>query len=470
MENEKVFLSEFIKSLTERIKPLSKKRFDATNLMKDSYNAMVAKLSSDPKPPPNFQIEQIVDEAANIVKLGRSLSQLPSRKFDILIWGLFILFDNQPPFSDDHDAFLQFKSYKPDILSSSRRLRRIVKSFLKEYPIGSGLFDKWREMIEERLNRSSHLTLDEFWENHREKFYLNATSLHAKKWRSEYSANNEFLSDLSLPLDYNFVRQIELRILEEYEVNINEVSDKLELTQRLVDLLELEEKKLKNESHIEQIADALLQPWKEEDPPPDVLKLIMQFLLKHLGDPRSSNFSSERTPNKWLRVDEDTKQIMLRWLVKESLEQFFQVVREVAFDQHWKYREEFWRAYYELDVIEDAWVSFGPKALSHAKERNLQKDSYAELLSGASNHSVLLMRMGNLTIAEFSHNGKCNIFKDENPDKPVLYKGYYNVYMLRNSPDFVQIHHGSERGTWQQRVADYVRRETGIYLESWNYL
>lgn len=211
------------------------------------------------------------------------------------------------------------------------------------------------------------------------------------------------------------------------------------------------------------LAAALLLPWRQATPAEALRQSITEFLLKHFKDPRIH-------PQNWLKVPEEATAVLRRWLTRIALEQFFQIVDCVAKDRQWKYRRAFWMSYYEVGVIEDAQVLFGPRA--RALLRSLVEDAsaYGTIERPcAPNHCILLLSISGLTIAEVSQNGKCRIWKDGNPNAPVLHRGSYSLSDLKKSADFEQVHWGSPGYSWQRWVAGFIRSATGISVNetSW---
>lgn len=81
------------------------------------------------------------------------------------------------------------------------------------------------------------------------------------------------------------------------------------------------------------------------------------------------------------------------------------------------------------------------------------------------------MKVGKLTIADWSHNGKCHIWLDGNVSSPKLYLNRYSRGdVVRGSDNDGQVHHGSDYGTWQRQVATYIRTHTGISLSEKSYM
>jgi len=213
----------------------------------------------------------------------------------------------------------------------------------------------------------------------------------------------------------------------------------------------------------------LLEPFSRGDDPKSAKQTIFTFLIKYAGDPRLNQ-------GHWHNVSDSALQVMKRWLVKSTLEDFFRLLKHVAGNdpaaaKMWKDRQQFWTAYLKRNAIGDAWVVLGPRASQLAGYSFKEiKGSYGHLHSGNINplHSVLLMRIDNLVIAEWSHNGKCHIWMENVPNKPLFYKKEYLRDELRNelsdsdinSPPF--IHVKSNQLLWQGRVRDYIRKVTGI--------
>jgi hypothetical protein len=214
------------------------------------------------------------------------------------------------------------------------------------------------------------------------------------------------------------------------------------------------------------IAEALLTPFSQREADPEVQDMLREFLLAHVGDPRLA----ERL--RWQRVSPDAQDVMLRWLVDIALEDFFRVLDRTAKDRHWKYRRKFWRAFREAGAMEHAWVALGPHARREAASYlSSSHKVYGELMGNVQgNHSVLLMRIGSLTICDWSHDGKCRIWKNGNRFAPMLYKGEYSRGGLMSGADYEFIHHGSEWGSWQNKVVDAIEAETGIELDFDDYV
>jgi hypothetical protein len=204
------------------------------------------------------------------------------------------------------------------------------------------------------------------------------------------------------------------------------------------------------------MASVLLLPWQERAPEDALRERITEVLLKHFKDPRIH-------PQNWLKVPDEATAVLRRWLTRIALEQFFEVVDQVAERGQWMYRRPFWMSYYKEKVIDDAWVLFGPAArrlattvLDDGAAFGLIRDPRLQ------SHCILLLRVGGLTVADVSHNGKCRIWRDGNGHAPPLYRKAYGRVELEDGPDLEQVHWGSSNYRWQGWVSGFIRSATGI--------
>ena len=107
-------------------------------------------------------------------------------------------------------------------------------------------------------------------------------------------------------------------------------------------------------------------------------------------------------------------------VAQATLSQFLEVVDRVAERQQWHYRRAFWTAYIERRVVSNAWVAFGTTGAQVA--RRLADDSadtlmrhFAALGGAGTDQAVLLLHIGDLIIADWSHNGRFGFGGNETP-------------------------------------------------------
>ena len=213
------------------------------------------------------------------------------------------------------------------------------------------------------------------------------------------------------------------------------------------------------------LAAALLLPFADPQVPGQPVEAIKSFLLEHYGHPRVK-------VTNWQGVRAEAIEVFMRWIVQATLEAFFDVVDATAKPEHWLYRRAFWEAYRRQGYLSDAWVVLGRHA---RQEVNLRlshlKGSYGILRGSQSDQSVLLMKVGDLVIAEWSHQGACRIWRSQQPEAPKLYQQEYDAAALRDPfPAGLFRHDGSVWGSWQSKVAAFIREYTGIRVDPRSYM
>ncbi|TIN43075.1 MAG: hypothetical protein E5Y10_05410 [Mesorhizobium sp.] len=221
------------------------------------------------------------------------------------------------------------------------------------------------------------------------------------------------------------------------------------------------------EEHAPLVANALVLPFGGNMPAKQIRDQYLSLLLELFKDPRLPG-------SRWSRMPQ-AADIVRRWLTEQSLRQFLDIVDEVALERMWVYRRAFWEAVYRADLISEAWVVFDD-AGSRAARRAFGKDVSFATFDGSvqTGHAVLLLRVGRGVVAEWSHNGKCNIWNDaEDRSAPKLYGRTYSPFNLRSNGDlslqrstFAVSHMSHEGpGSWQRKVAAKLHQMTGVRLQ-----
>jgi len=242
----------------------------------------------------------------------------------------------------------------------------------------------------------------------------------------------------------------------------------LQKQQRLIDWAILDGAKLAYPTSWPLFAAALFIPWRGGEPPASHKNKLIETAIEFAGDPRINTA-------KWTRVKDavpDAYNTLLRWLTKASVDQFFDIVTQSTdrLDM-WKERRRFWTRYLDANLIQAAWVVFGDRGASLARQaahntgdKGLVK--FGRLGSGGGRtpeHAALMMRIGDLTIVDWSHNGRWNIWPKEAKKHPDLFRhnaGFradYQPHELMNAPKY-----GSHVGNWQYKVDEIIRYETGL--------
>jgi hypothetical protein len=219
-------------------------------------------------------------------------------------------------------------------------------------------------------------------------------------------------------------------------------------------------------AHRAALANTLLLPWSERDPTQEIRQRIQSYLLDNLDDPRIDGGS-------WTGTDDAAREVMVRWLAQATLEQFLRVVDRVATKHQWDYRRAFWNAYIEKRVVGNAWVAFGSSGAQVATK--IANDTGEKLMrlfgtlgGGSANQAVLLLSIGDLIIADWSHNGRLRIWRRGNARTPQFNLKSYVAADLRTDSDFDTVHLPPDG--WQTRTEAYIRRHTGIRVTEAEYM
>ena len=218
------------------------------------------------------------------------------------------------------------------------------------------------------------------------------------------------------------------------------------------------------------LAEALLLPWTIRSPPPEQRDFIKRVLLGLLKEPRTN-------PVAWGDVSNAAQRVMCHWLAKVSLEQFLEVVDETVQSHHtrmWSSRRKFWGSYYEKGFIQEAWVVFGRRGAAIARHtagfrERTDITSFGTFLGDPASdqrQAVLIMKIGALVVADWSHNGCCHLWLPDNEKAPRLFQKEYLRSDLIMGSDFEKPH----TRNWQSDVHDFIRAQTGLWMPSKDYL
>ena len=116
----------------------------------------------------------------------------------------------------------------------------------------------------------------------------------------------------------------------------------------------------------------------------------------------------------------------------------------------------------------EAWVLLGRKAGAYVRELRASGDQeVASLdcgkLTGAQNgQSVLVMRVGELTIVEWSHSGACRVWLSNDPKAPRLHQATTDrTELMTESLDRITHDH---RGNWQQPLHTIIRTRGNVRM------
>ena len=214
-------------------------------------------------------------------------------------------------------------------------------------------------------------------------------------------------------------------------------------------------------------AAALFLPWTAQEPAAEHKAAILDAAIAYAGDPRTR-------VRDWRVVAPEARGVVIRWLTRASVEQFFDIVTETtARPDMWADRRRFWTAYLRADHISAAWVAFGSAGAIRARQAAQRNNDaglsmFGRLASGGGRtpeHAALIMEIGDLIIVEWSHNGRWYAWPKISRDRPQLFR-----HNTRNLPDYAPqelmgapesgVHH--HEGGWKATVAHLIYRHTGL--------
>ncbi|MDW8479135.1 MAG: EH signature domain-containing protein [Xanthomonadales bacterium] len=207
------------------------------------------------------------------------------------------------------------------------------------------------------------------------------------------------------------------------------------------------------------LATAALEPFLNLNPSDETKRALAAFLCRTIGHPILHSSA-------WYDIDSQLRDVLLRWLVQTSFEDFFRLVDRTAGNpEHWVARRNFWYSYLKNNLIDDAWLILGPAASARLDPRGRANLNAGSLRRGAgtdSTHSALLLKIRGITIAEFSHNRKCRIWLRGNRAAPKLYEREYDYASLTDGCNEEIPHYGSQNYRWQARISSIIEEHTGI--------
>lgn len=423
-----------------------------------------------PRAPTQYDLDLMELEVRRAWKNSGSLASVSVRSLRRTPWVLF-----RP-----HDQPDRSLAGVPGLLAAwlkwlegdqrTRVLICLLREYIAGYPQHLPEFERLRSTLKQRIVMGASPRLVR-WRERCARFGLleaQAPSLLTSHWWGASVSFEEYATEAGLVpgLDTSsLVRLASERVLDVIEARLRSGHALAEWLRRGFEWLE-GSGKLRFAELRPRLATALLSPFLDRAPEPAIQNVIQGFLLRVIGDPRSQRA-------RWQGIPEHIRNVLFRWLVSVSLDDFFRVLDETAEDAHWKYRKAFWSAYLRKDEISDAWVVLGPAAGRIVRKEFDSQGGAGKLVLAEgvqSTHSVLLMRIRSLTIAEWSHSGRCWIWTDGNSKSPKLYETEYRRSHLRERGAWSKAHMGSETGRWQDDIARYIADETGVRVSRTDYM
>jgi hypothetical protein len=413
--------------------------------------------------PPTFQLDTIVHSVRHAWQAQKSLAGLSSREIRWLPHAIF-----HP--EAKRDAWLAHDvTFMTAALSSmserGRAVRSLLRNMIRLWPKDLATAQQIQSMLNMQLRTATSPRLQE-WRRRVDAYGL--LSLDGPRnfvdlLRADPKRRTQVLEDAGLVGDLaQSAFLVEVNRSLAYQLWEHLCAARYQELDPALDLL-APEGQLTFKADAPYVAEALLNPFVQVTPPSKVQEQIRAFLLTHLQDPRL-------TQSGWTRVRPEAKDVMLRWMVSASLDDFFALIARRAQEEHWRYRKAFWSAYLKRDHIARAWVILGDSAELEALRRwRNAVPAHGRLSGGDPDHCVLMLQIGSLTIVEWSHNGACRLWAQNDKNCPNFYQPDYSRLELRANPGYEQRHHGNVHYTWQQKLAEVIHQETSIRIPQVEY-
>lgn len=219
--------------------------------------------------------------------------------------------------------------------------------------------------------------------------------------------------------------------------------------------------------------EAMLSPFESNAPSPGVQKFLISKVVEKFRDPRLHIWPSLRGSNGQDRRDRCVATVK-RWLSIEYLDLFIKIIESTAVDRQFKPRKAFWLKYFEKSVISDVTLILAADANKVARKMRSELDNaeymqWATLNGTLTNQSVLLMRLGDLIIAEWSHSGAMRFWKADGKSAPKFHSKEYLGSELRNDSIKIKVGNGyrdsiihSANGEWMRSASNAIKHHTGV--------
>ena len=453
----------------------------------------------EPRAPAPHDLDALYRRVRESWSRHRSLDSIDPRDLRRLPWVLFYLPRDEARSRPDGSA--AWLGADPDLVTAcggwlvggrpTRAVRALLHEFLRVYPVELPTLEDWRKLLRMAVKNCPTPVPPSLSKRQRQcrRFGLvdpNGDLALIRKLVDSEGGPDTLLQEAGLGAGLarcGFLKSGVRRYLSEFGSRPTRNAAELAQMERLLRLLECEGR-LRFGERVDRVAAAagLLGPFVDRSAESSTEQLLRPFFLRHFGHPHLP-----RDKGKWSGVPEDVRRVVMRWFVKLELDRFFLLIRKTALDKHWRFREAFWNAFRRQNVIENIWLVLGRNALQSLRYVSEQGDDGADLHAASCGHcaalgskSVLLIRLPGVTVAEWSHNGKCRFWLDGTTGAPRLYQTKYfvtsrhgiskGVTLKGMGEDFAQAHIGSENGFWQDKIARWLRENTGLRIDRAEYV
>lgn len=402
---------------------------------------------------------------------SRSNAQLSAYDINNSPWVIFQKFDEQKSLFKRW----RFPGFYRSVIqntSSRRFILAFYHSYLFSYPHDNWALEEFRKLLVSFFEQAPDKKIQRLYLEVTENNLLNKNAhIHIAQKLVDANAVESELSKiglLGLLEGGQFTKAVFRQLFKNLKVNLAQKTpiEVERFVSSLISFFEAEEEKRLKEIKIE-LADSVLPAVASLKLTSEAKEVLKTFFMTHFGDPRV-------TLDGWYGVSEDALIVFRGWLVEKTMDDFFSLLSHVAAtdssaDKHWLYRKRFWNAYLKKGYIQEAWFALGKVAYNEAPKFIKGKHNYASLTGGNANHSVLILRIGDLVITEWSHAGKYRVW-DGNPLAPKFYLNHYRRDDLVDNANHEASHHGNETGGWQERLESYIFERLNIKVYPRDYM
>ena len=221
---------------------------------------------------------------------------------------------------------------------------------------------------------------------------------------------------------------------------------------------------------------ALVRPFLDGTPHDGWRTPVRELAVDGYGDPRLPTFAQPR-----LYADDDgvltarCVAVVRGWLAVETFRLFIAVIDETGVDDQWEARRDFWLQYFEIGAVSDVRAIFATEADRAARRIRARPGNrgmtWAKLGQAQPNQSVLLIQIGPLRIAEWSHSGRVRFWLPQTRPQPWMNAVDYIGPELREGsirvwhPDQNAnvdgfVHHAN--GRWRSYTAAVIAKHAGV--------
>ncbi|MBJ3775305.1 EH signature domain-containing protein [Acuticoccus mangrovi] len=220
----------------------------------------------------------------------------------------------------------------------------------------------------------------------------------------------------------------------------------------------------------EYLYPALVRPYFDRPPNEGAKQRVIEWIRSAYGDPRLPTTSRPMLAE--AHLSDRCVNTVRRWLAIETLHLFIEVINKTAIPQ-WEHRRDFWLPYFEANFVTDVHVVFGSKAREFAdsiRQRTNQHMRWADLSGADTDQSVLLMHIGSLIVAEWSHDGTLRFWPQGDHAAPDLKQQKFSGAELRDGSMMVRNEYGravdgirhDSYPLWCERARRVIAEHTGL--------